>query len=86
VKTGALFTVASTAFRLFVFEFSINDLFATGLRTVGIPSPTGSLTLDRQDTAAIEQAFRDAHRGYVRVRAVTATNRVAVSPGQSIRR
>ncbi len=86
VKTGALFTVASTAFRLFVFEFSINDLFATGLRTVGISEPSGSLTLDRQDTAAIEQAFRDAHRGFVRVRAITATNRVAVSPGQSIRR
>jgi hypothetical protein len=86
VKTGALFTVASTAFRLFVFEFSINDLFAPGLRTAGIPAPTGSLTLDRQDTAAIEQAFRDAHLGYVRVRAITATNRVAVSPGQSIRR
>lgn len=86
VKTGALFTVASTAFRLFVFEFSINDLFATGIRTVGISEPTGSLTLDRQDTAAIEQAFRDAHRGFVRVRAITATNRVAASPGQSIRR
>jgi hypothetical protein len=86
VKTGALFTVASTAFRLFVFEFSINDLFPSGLRTTGISAPTGSLTLDRQDTAAIEQAFRDAHRGSVRVRAITATNRIAVSPGQSIRR
>src|SRR4029450_11206880 len=74
VKTGALFTVASTAFRLFVFEFSINDLFATGLRTAGISAPTGSLTLDRQNTVAIEQAFRDAHRGFVRVRAITATN------------
>jgi len=86
VKTGALFTVASTAFRLFVFEFSINDAFANGLRTVGISAPMGSLTLDRPDTAAIEQAFRDAHRGFVRVRAVTATNRIAVSPAQSIRR
>jgi hypothetical protein len=86
VKTGALFTVASTSFRLFVFEFSINDLFASGLRTAGISAPTGSLTLDRQDTVVIEQAFRDAHKGFVRVRAITATNRVAVSPGQSIRR
>jgi hypothetical protein len=86
VKTGALFTVASTAFRLFVFEFSINDLFAAGLRTVGIPEASGSLTLDRQDTVAIEQAFRDAHNGFVRVRAITATNRVAASPGQPIRR
>ena len=86
VKAGALFTVASTAFRLFVFEFSINDVFTPGLRTAGIPAPTGSLALDRQDTVAIEQAFRDAHRGFVRVRAITATNRVAASPGQSIRR
>jgi hypothetical protein len=86
VKAGALFTVASGGFRLFVFEFSINDLFAAGLRTVGIPEASGSLTLDRRDTVAIEQAFRDAHRGYVRVRAITATNRVAASPGQPIRR
>jgi hypothetical protein len=86
VKTGALFTVASSGFRLFVFEFSINDLFAAGLRTAGIPEASGSLTLDRQDTVAIEQAFRDAHNGFVRVRAITATNRVAASPGQPIRR
>src|SRR5262249_16635588 len=79
VKTGALFTVASSAFRLFVFEFSINDLFTPGVRTVGIPDADGSLTLDRQDTVAIEQAFRDAHRGFVRVRAVTPTNFIAVS-------
>jgi hypothetical protein len=86
VKTGALFTVASTAFRLYVFEFSINDLFAPGLRTAGIPAADGSLTLDRADTVAIEQAFRDAHGGFVRVRAVTPTNFIAVSTGQSIRR
>jgi hypothetical protein len=86
VKTGALFTVTSSAFRLYVFEFSINDLFASGLRTAGISEPTGSLTLDRGDTVVIEQAFRDAHKGFVRVRAITATNRVAVSPGVSIRR
>jgi hypothetical protein len=86
VKPGALFTVASTAFRLFVFEFSVNDLFAPGLRTVGIPDPDGSLALDRQDTVAIELAFRDARRGFVRVRVVTATNFVALSTGRAIRR
>jgi hypothetical protein len=86
VKTGALFTVESTAFRLFVFEFSINDLFAVGLRTVAIPDADGSLTLDRQDVVAIEQAFRDMRRGFVRARAVTATNRIAVSTGAPIRR
>jgi hypothetical protein len=86
VKTGALFTVASTAFRLFVFEFSANDLFTPGLRTVGIADPAGMLTLERPDTVAIEQAFRDCRRGFVRVRAVTPTNFVAVSSGQPIRR
>jgi hypothetical protein len=86
VKAGALFTVESTAFRLYVFEFSMSDLFPAGLRTAGIAAPTGSLTLGRTDTSVIEQAFRDAHRGFVRVRAITATNRVAVSPAQSIRR
>ena len=86
VKAGALFTVESTAFRLFVFEFSMSDLFPSGLRTAGLAAATGSLTLDRGDTAVIEQAFRDAHRGFVRVRAITPTNRVATSPAQSIRR
>ena len=87
VKTGALFTVdAVTGFRLFVFEFSINDLFATGLRTAAIPDADGALTLSRRDTVAIEQAFRDARRGFVRVRAVTPTNRIASATGQAIRR
>jgi hypothetical protein len=86
VKTGALFTVASSAFRLYVFEFSRNDLFAAGRGTVGIPDADGSVTLARHDTAAIEQAYRDLHRGFVRVRAVTATNFIAVSTGQPIRR
>jgi hypothetical protein len=86
VKAGALFTVASAAFRLYVFEFSINDLFTAGLRTVGIPDADGALVLGRRDTVAIEQAFRDLHRGFVRVRAVTATNFIAISTGQVIRR
>lgn len=86
VKTGALFTVDSTAFRLFVFEFSINDQFTAGLRTVAIPDADGSLTLDGAETVAIEQAFRDLHRGVVRVRAVTATNRIAASAASTIRR
>jgi hypothetical protein len=86
VKAGALFTVSSSAFRLFVFEFSVNDLFAPGLRTVGFADPDGSLTLTRPNTAAIETAFRDLRRGFVRVRAVTPTNFIAVSTGQVIRR
>lgn len=86
VKTGALFTVEGTAFRLFVFEFSIDDRFTPGLRTVAISDGDGALTLDRRDTVAIEQAFRDLHRGFVRVRAVTPTNVIATSTGQPIRR
>jgi hypothetical protein len=86
VKPGALFTVTSGAFRLFVFEFSLNDLFTPGLRTVSIPDADGSLALDDAETVAIERAFREAHRGAVRVRAVTATNFIAASSAQSIRR
>jgi hypothetical protein len=86
VKPGALFTVDSTAFRLFVFEFSINDLFIPSLRTAAIPNANGSLTLDRQQTVQIEEAFREAHKGAVRVRAVTATNRIATSTAMVIRR
>jgi hypothetical protein len=86
VKTGAAFTVTSTAFRLFLFEFSMNDLFAPGLRTAAIADADGTLVLDRRQTVAIEQAFREAHRGYVRVRAITPTNVVAASSGRVVRR
>ena len=86
VKAGALFTVEGSGFRLFVFEFSLNDLFTPGLRTVAIPDADGALTLSRRDTVAIEQAFRDARRGVVRVRAVTPTNRIAASAGHVVRR
>ena len=86
VKTGALFTVASTAFRLFVFDFSLNDRFDPGLRTVSLSDADGSLVLSRLDTVNIERAFRSLHRGFVRVRAVTPTNRIATSPAQPIRR
>jgi hypothetical protein len=86
VKSGAVFTVASSAFRLFLFEFSINDLFVPGLRTAAIPDADGTLILERRHTVAIEQACRDAHRGYVRVRAITPTNVVATSTGRVVRR
>jgi hypothetical protein len=86
VKTGAVFTVASSAYRLFLFEFSIDDQFAPGLRTAAIHDADGTLTLDRRQTVVIEQAFREAHRGYVRVRAITPTNVVATSTGHVVRR
>jgi hypothetical protein len=86
VKTGRPVHGREHAFRLFVFEFLDQrrvreraphgrDLRADGLAHARPP-----------DTAAIEQAFRDAHRGSVRVRAVTATKPHRVSPAQSIRR
>jgi hypothetical protein len=86
VKTGALFTVAGTGFRLFVLELSLNDRFASGAGTVAIPDADGTITLARADTVRVERAFRALHRGFVRVRAVTPTNRLAVSAPQAIRR
>jgi hypothetical protein len=86
VKTGALFTVAGSGFRLFVFEFSPNERFEPGPRTVAIADGDGSLVLARLDTVAVERAFRALHRGFVRVRAVTPTNRFAVSAAQALRR
>jgi hypothetical protein len=86
VKTGALFVVPDAGFRLLVFEFSAGPLFDPGPRTWTIADGDGSLTLSRLDAVDVERAFRELHRGWVRVRAVTATNRIATSPPQSIRR
>ena len=86
VKTGALFTVDEHGLpplRLRVLDqrpLRGRAPHGRHLRADGVADARP------QDTAAIEQAFRDAHRGFVRVRAITATNRVAASPGQSIRR
>ena len=85
-KTGALFTVAGTGFRLFTFEFSVNELFTPGLRTVAFADADGSLTLSRLQAFAVERAFRERTRGFVRVRAVTPTNRIGVSAAQALRR
>jgi hypothetical protein len=85
VKTGALFVVPVSGFRLFVFEFSESPLFPTGLRTWAIATPGGSLTLSRLDANNVARAFRERHRGYVRVRAVTPTDRIATSAPQSVR-
>ncbi len=85
-KTGALFTVAGTGFRLFVFEFSVNELFAPGVRTVDFADAAGALTLSRLQAFAVERAFRERTRGFVRVRAVTPTNRIATSDAQALRR
>ncbi len=59
-KTGALFTVAGTGFRLFTFEFSVNELFTPGLRTVAFAEANGALTLSRLKAFAVERAFGSA--------------------------
>jgi hypothetical protein len=69
-----------------VFEFSVNELFAPGLRTVDFADADGALTLSRLQAFAVERAFRERTRGFVRVRAVTPTNRIATSDAQALRR
>jgi hypothetical protein len=86
VKTGAVFAVPSTGFRLVVFEFSLNELFPTDLRTWTIAEPTGTLTLTRLDVVNVGRAFREHHRGFVRARGVTPTNRTGLSAPQVVRR
>lgn len=86
VKTGAVFQVTDTRFRLLIFEFSLNELFAPGLRTWGIADADGMLVLSRLDAVNIGRAFREHHRGEVRVRGVTVTNRIGISPAQVVRR
>jgi hypothetical protein len=85
VKTGAVFVVPASGFRLFVFEFSQSPLFPAGLRTWDIAGLDGTLTLTRLDANDVQRAFRERHSGWVRVRAVTATNRIATSVAQPIR-
>jgi hypothetical protein len=87
VKTGALFQVASTGFRLLVFEFSMAPDFPDGPRTLVLASPEDDrLVLTRRDVERIRRAFRDRHRGFVRVTGVTATNLFGTSDSAPIRR
>jgi hypothetical protein len=86
VKTGALFTVSATGFRLFVLELSLGSDFAPGPRTISIADADGTIVLSRLDATNVERAFRAAHRGWVRLRAVTPTNRFAVTAPVPIRR
>jgi hypothetical protein len=87
VKTGARFTVASTGFRLLVFEFSMSPDFPDGPRTVVITSADDTeLVLSRQDVERIRRAFRDRHQGFVRATGITTTNLFGTSDGVAIRR
>ncbi|MEN8151511.1 MAG: hypothetical protein ABFS86_16970 [Planctomycetota bacterium] len=78
-KTGSVFEVTAVGYRLFVFEFSMNERFDAGVRTYTVSETHGTLTLSRLDAENIRRAVRDLPFGYVRVTAVTATSQLAKS-------
>jgi hypothetical protein len=61
--------------------------FPDGPRTLVLASPEDDrLVLTRQDVERIRRAFRDRHRGFVRVTGVTAINLFGTSDSAPIRR
>ena len=86
VRTGSVFEVLTAGYRLFLFEFSLNERFDPGLRTCTVSSAAPSLTLSRLDAERIGRAVRDLPFGYVRVHAVTATNQIGSSQAVRFRR
>jgi len=86
VKTGSVFQVLSAGFRLFLFEFSINDQFVPGPRTYTAASTGPLLVLSQLQAENVGRAVRDLPFGYVRVRAVTATNQIGTSDPYRFRR
>ena len=86
VKTGSVFEALTTGYRLFVWEFSINERFDIGPRTSIIGSPNALLTLTQLDANNIGRAVRDLPFTYMRVRGVTATNQTGTSIPVRLRR
>jgi hypothetical protein len=86
VKTGSVFEVLTAGYRLFLFEFSINERFDAGVRTCTAASGTPLFALLQRDAERIGRAVRDLPFGYVRVRAVTATNQIGSSATVRFRR
>jgi hypothetical protein len=86
LKAGSVFEVPTAGFRLFLFQFSINERFDGGLRTYGVSSPTPRLALSRLQAENVGRAVRDLPFGYVRVLAVTATNQIGTSDSFRFRR
>jgi hypothetical protein len=86
VKTGSMFTTASSGLRLLVFDFSINSNFEPGPRTYSVSNDTGTLGLTRLQAENIGRAVRDLPFGYVRVQGVTTTNQIGVSEPYRFRR
>jgi hypothetical protein len=86
VKTGSVFTVASTGFRLYVFEFSINTNFEPGLRTYSVSTMDPTLVLTQLQAENVGRAVRDLPFTWMRVQGVTATNQTGVSEPIRLRR
>jgi hypothetical protein len=86
VKTGSVFEALTTGFRLFLWDFSINERFDVGLRTTTINSPNALLTLTQLDAENVGRAVRDLPFVYMRVRGVTATNQTGTSTPVRLRR
>jgi hypothetical protein len=86
VQTGSVFEVLSGGFRLFLFEFSVNDRFDEGVRTFTVSSDGPLMTLTRLQNEGVARAVRDMGSGYVRARAVTATNLIGTSQPVRFRR
>jgi hypothetical protein len=86
VKTGSVFSVVSAGFRLYVFEFSINESFEAGLRTYMVSSMDPTLILTRLQAENVGRAVRELPFGYVRVRGLTATNQFGISDPYRFRR
>jgi hypothetical protein len=86
VKTGSVFQVLTAGFRLFLFEFSINEAFVPGPRTYTASTTMPLLVLSQLQAENVGRAVRDLSFGYVRVRAVTATNQIGTSDPHRYRR
>jgi hypothetical protein len=86
LKTGSVFEAVTAGYRLFLFEFSINERFEVGPRTHTVADTGSRLVLTRLDAENVGRAVRDLPFGYVRVRAVTATSQLGSSAAKRYRR
>lgn len=85
-RTGSVFTALTPGYRLFVFQFSMNERFDDGPRTYVVQSATPGLTLTQLQDDGIRRATRDLPFGYVRVMGVGVTNQIGTSETHRFRR
>lgn len=85
-RTGSVFQALTPGYRLFVFQFSMNERFDDGVRTYVVQSPAPTLTLTHLEDEGIRRATRDLPFGYVRVMGVGVTNQVGTSETHRFRR